>query len=231
MGSEMCIRDSFEDGWANTPDLQYFDSVYADIIAKNCVNLEKVFVSGYSSGAWLSYTMSLARGGIIRGMAAGAGGLRENRPTPSNIPFAMLGITGMQDGGNPIHDVDDDTSCAGTEEEGCWMGKIICGFPGAEDCVDEGSGAARDHILARNGCVGTPVPSLQTQCDNGVTSACDRFQYPSEQWGQWPECRKFTTCPEAFPVVYCTPEGGHTEGGERFNPGGWDFWQSLPPVP
>ncbi len=203
----------FQDEGVNTPDVPYFDSVYNEITTNNCVDLEKVFIGGYSSGAWLAYTMGLARGGIVRGMAAGAGGIREERwQPPANIPFAMLGITGTDDGANPVHRTKDGTSCAGTEAEGCWGGETICGFPGAEDCFDTGSAAARDFILNLNGCGGSDGPT--------------------EQWGEWPECKKYTNCPAAFPVVYCMPVGGHTDGGERFNPGGWDLlWKTLPPVP
>jgi polyhydroxybutyrate depolymerase len=91
----------FEDGYSNTPEVPYFDAMIAEISANYCVNLEKVFVGGYSSGAWESITLGLARGGVIRGIATGAGGLRMDRPPPSNIPIAAILLTGAGDNTNP----------------------------------------------------------------------------------------------------------------------------------
>jgi hypothetical protein len=87
------------------------------------------------------------------------------------------------------------------------MGEVICGFPGAEDCYDTGSSNAIKHIRQLNGCTDEYV-----------------------QWGSYPECKQYT-CREAFPVVFCTAVGGHSVGGELFNPGGWNLWSTLPPVP
>ncbi|HEY6079512.1 MAG TPA: hypothetical protein VIW29_11945, partial [Polyangiaceae bacterium] len=100
-------------------------------------------------------------------------------------------------------------NCSGSEADGCWNGKQICGTTAQADCVDTGSAAARDHILQRNGCVGTATV----------------------QYGAWPDCKQYTGCPAAFPVVYCMPAGAHTDGGERHVPGIWNFWKALPPVP
>ncbi|HEX2880144.1 MAG TPA: hypothetical protein VHO25_11500, partial [Polyangiaceae bacterium] len=92
----------FEDDQANTPEVPYFDAMMAEISANYCVNLEKVFVGGWSSGAWEAYTLGLARGGVIRGIAAGAGGLRLERPSPSGVPIAAILLTGTGDNTNPI---------------------------------------------------------------------------------------------------------------------------------
>lgn len=167
----------FEDGYANTPEVPYFDAIYAEITQNYCVDLEKVFIGGWSSGAWEAYTLGLARGGIIRGIAAGAGGLRKSRPTPSNIPIAAMLLTGLNDGANPI---DGET----------------------------GSAAARDWILNLNGCVGTATAPHAGQ-----------------------DCVEYTGCPAEFPVVWCTPNDGHTGGnGEHWSAVG-EFWDALPPVP
>lgn len=168
----------FEDGFANTPEVPYFDAVMKDISANYCVNLEKVFISGYSSGAWEAYTLGLARGGVIRGIATAAGGLRAERPMPSGIPMAAILLTGQGDGSNPI---DGPT----------------------------GSALARDEILKTNKCVGTTTMPFAPDAD----------------------CVQYTGCPAAFPVVWCTPAGGHTDGsGEHWAAVG-AFWSGLPAVP
>jgi polyhydroxybutyrate depolymerase len=168
----------FEDGYANTPEVPYFDAVLADISANYCVNLEKVFVGGYSSGAWEAITLGLARGGKIRGIATAAGGLRKERPMPSGIPMAAILLTGAGDTTNPI---DGPT----------------------------GSALARDEILKTNKCVGTETMTFAGDAD----------------------CKQYTGCPPAFPVVWCTPAGGHTDGSGAHWAAVGAFWGSLPPVP
>ncbi|HET9952853.1 MAG TPA: hypothetical protein VFQ61_00035 [Polyangiaceae bacterium] len=204
-GAGACFADDGE----NTYELPYWDAVYAAVTASYCVDLEKVFIGGFSSGAWMAYTVAFARAGLVRGIGTGAGGMREKHPARSIIPFAAFMVTGLDDDANPIHRTKDGTSCTGSEADGCWKGKLICGTPGAESCFDTGSAHARDEILKRNGCVGT-----------------DTVQH-----GEWSDCRRYTGCPAAFPVVYCTPPGGHTSGDDRHNPGTWNLWKALPAVP
>jgi hypothetical protein len=116
----------FNDNGANTPDLPYFDSVLKEAEENYCVDRGKVFVGGFSSGGWLSYTLGLARGGVIRGISPAAGGLRPegSRPPPSKQPIAALLLTGADDTTNPA-------------------------------TGPTGSDAARDLILSINGCKGT----------------------------------------------------------------------------
>ncbi len=204
-GAGACFGDDGE----NTYELPYWDAVYAELTDAYCVDLEKVFIGGFSSGAWMSYTVAFARAGLVRGIGTGAGGIREKRPEASHVPFAAFLVTGANDDNNPIHRTKDGTSCSGAEADGCWKDEIICGFPGAESCYDTGSARARDEILRRNGCVGA-----------------DAVQYED-----WPDCERYTGCPAAFPVVYCTPPVAHDSGGERHVPGIWNFWKALPAVP
>src|SRR5260221_11302408 len=91
----------FYDGGANTPDLPYFDAILKEVETKFCVDKGKVFVGGYSSGAWEAYTLGFGRGGVIRGISTAAGGLRLDRPPGSHIPMAALLLTGGHDTPNP----------------------------------------------------------------------------------------------------------------------------------
>jgi len=126
----------FEDGYANTPEVSYFDAVMAEISANYCVNLEKVFVGGYSSGAWESITLGLARGGVIRGIATGAGGLRMSRPMPSGIPMAAILLTGASDTTNPA---DGPTGSSLARDQILMTNKCVgtdsMPFAGDADCV------------------------------------------------------------------------------------------------
>jgi hypothetical protein len=168
----------FKDEYVNTPELPFFDAVMKELDANYCFDKAKVFIAGYSSGAWEAYTLAFARGGVIRGIATAAGGLRKDRPTPSRIPFAAILLTGAGDTSNPI--------------------------TGAT-----GSALARDLVLQTNGCVGTATVD----------------------WPAMPSCKQYTGCPAAYPVIWCTPDGGHTDGGGGYRAVISNFWDAVPPAP
>jgi poly(3-hydroxybutyrate) depolymerase len=122
----------FADDFANTPDLPYFDAVLAQLEADYCVDRGKVFVDGFSSGAWETYMLGCARAGVVRAIGTAAGGLRMTRPACTAFPIAAILVAGLNDTENPI-------------------GPLAP--PGKNDSL--GSAPARDDILARNGCTGT----------------------------------------------------------------------------
>jgi poly(3-hydroxybutyrate) depolymerase len=77
-----------------------------------------------------------------------------------------------------------------------------------------GSAPGRDDILARNGCAGTATAT-----------------YEDAKYGQ---CKKYTGCPAAYPVIWCQLPGvGHNNssyGGVNYSPGPmWDVLGKLPP--
>ncbi len=124
----------FAEGYADTPDLPYFDSILAEVESNYCVDRGNVFVSGYSSGGWESYMLGFARGGtVIRGIATAAGGIHPmtSRPPDSGKAMAAILLTGATDTTNPA--------------------------TGAT-----GSMAARDFVLQTNGCVGTATTPWST---------------------------------------------------------------------
>ena len=122
----------FADDYINTPDLPYFDAVLAALEADYCVDRGKVFVDGFSSGAWETYLLGCARAGVVRGIGTAEGGLRMTRPPCTQFPVAAILVAGLNDTENPIGPLDP---------------------PGKNDSL--GSAPARDDILMRNGCVGT----------------------------------------------------------------------------
>jgi hypothetical protein len=64
----------------DSPELQYFDQVLAEVESKYCIDQARVFVAGSSSGAWFSNFLACARGNVIRGAAADSGGIPVDRP-------------------------------------------------------------------------------------------------------------------------------------------------------
>ena len=121
----------FADDYVNTPDLPYFDAILAELEARYCIDRDRVFVDGFSSGAWEAYLLGCARAGVVRGIGTAAGGLRKTRPPCTDSPVAAILVAGLQDTENPIGPLPP---------------------PGKNDSL--GSAPARDDILMRNGCVG-----------------------------------------------------------------------------
>jgi poly(3-hydroxybutyrate) depolymerase len=79
-GAPGCFQAG-KQGLADSPDGPYFDQVLAEVEAKYCVDTSKVYVAGWSSGAWLSNYLACARGNVITGTAAGSGGLQHDHGT------------------------------------------------------------------------------------------------------------------------------------------------------
>ena len=108
------------------PETGYFNAVLDEVQANFCTDTAKVFVSGYSSGAWLSDLLSCTAGDRIRAIGTAAGGFKATHPPCKGNPAAMF-HAGTNDGANPITKLN-------------------------AQGVNEGSSAARDRLLMDNGC-------------------------------------------------------------------------------
>jgi poly(3-hydroxybutyrate) depolymerase len=97
-GAPGCFQAGRE-GMHNSPDGPYFDQVLAEIAATYCIDLSKIYVAGWSSGAWLSNWLACARGGVIRSTVAGSGGLFEDHGTclPGTAAMIFPGDAGSTD--------------------------------------------------------------------------------------------------------------------------------------
>jgi hypothetical protein len=174
---------------ANSPEMAYVRGILSYVESHFCVDLDKEFIGGASSGAWEAYTLGCGDADQLRGIVALAGGKRENRWKCTG-PVAAFMIADKGDGENPIT------------------------TRSVEPHLDShGSLASRDELLVRNGCVGT-------------ASTVYDPKYPS--------CLKYTGCPAAYPVIWCSLNGGHvntSEGGIDYQQAIWPFFMSLPPSP
>ena len=90
--------------WDFTRDSVLFDDLLALVDANLCVDDSRVFTTGFSFGAMMSYALSITRQKKLRAavtMAAANYNL-PGEPTDSNAaPIAYMGITGMSDGTCP----------------------------------------------------------------------------------------------------------------------------------
>ena len=126
----------FADDYVNSPEPQYLDAILADVESKYCVNRDKVFIHGHSSGAWEALTLGCLRADVLRGAATQiGGGLRMRRAACQKSAIATIFVEGLQDTDNPI-------------------GPLAPTDPKAIDLDSLGSAVARDDVLTRNGCIG-----------------------------------------------------------------------------
>jgi polyhydroxybutyrate depolymerase len=88
-------------GTADSPDIPYFDQALTEIENNYCIDQDRVFMSGYSSGAWFSITLSCSHGDKLRAIAVAAGGQQPALPTCTG-PVAALFFVSSNDGGNPV---------------------------------------------------------------------------------------------------------------------------------
>lgn len=153
----------YEDDGANNPEEAFFDVFWPMILDRYCVDTQRVFITGYSSGAWNAITLGCSRSAHIRGHGSATGGLRERR-SDCQGPAAAIFASDVLDTTNPTHDVVEGTTCTGASDpmgalaDGCYRGQQICTGSRAVDnsgCVNEGTGLALARALERNGCVGT----------------------------------------------------------------------------
>jgi len=80
----------------------YFDAVLKDIEAHYCVDKGKVFVDGYSSGAWESYMLGCARAGVVARHRHGSGRAAYHAPAVHHSPGGRDDAEWPARPGNPI---------------------------------------------------------------------------------------------------------------------------------
>jgi len=90
--------------WDYKRDLPLFDDLLALVDANLCIDDNRVFSTGFSFGAMMSYALSITRQTKLRAVVAMAAANYNlpNEPTDSNAaPIAYMGTTGMSDGTCP----------------------------------------------------------------------------------------------------------------------------------
>lgn len=108
------------------PETGYFNAVLDEIQGNYCTDHGRVFVSGYSSGGWLSYQLACTAGDRITAIGTAAGGfLASNPPCKGNAGGILHAST--TDTANPITKLN-------------------------ANGVNQGSSAGRDSLLKTNGC-------------------------------------------------------------------------------
>jgi poly(3-hydroxybutyrate) depolymerase len=84
--------------WDYNRDVVLFDDLLALIDANLCIDDSRVFTTGFSFGAMMSYALSIGRQSKLRGaVTMEAANYNFTQPTNSNAPIAYMGVTGMND--------------------------------------------------------------------------------------------------------------------------------------
>ena len=120
--------------WDFTRDSKLFDDILAAVDASLCIDDSRVFSTGFSFGAMMTYALSITRQTKLRavvGMAAANYNL-PGEPKDSNAaPIAYMGTTGMSDGTCPYINSDSGKTggkwCAIThaQDNGCTIPATI----------------------------------------------------------------------------------------------------------
>jgi poly(3-hydroxybutyrate) depolymerase len=93
--------------WDFTRDSKLFDDLLALVDSHLCIDDNRVFSTGFSFGAMMSYALSITRQTKLRAVVAMAAANYNlpGEPTDSNAaPIAYMGTTGMSDGTCPWGD-------------------------------------------------------------------------------------------------------------------------------
>ena len=88
--------------WDYNRDVVLFDDILALVDANLCIDDSRVFTTGFSFGAMMSYALTLGRPTKLRGaVAMAAANYNFTQPTNAHVPIAYMGTTGMSDGTCP----------------------------------------------------------------------------------------------------------------------------------
>jgi poly(3-hydroxybutyrate) depolymerase len=110
--------------WDASPsgdDLEFFDEMLADVLAKRCVDSTRVFATGYSSGSWLSNMLACERGDKLRAVGTVSGGSFGNKDDCKG-KFARIFVHDANDLDNEIIDGNDDERDRLLERNNCMAG-------------------------------------------------------------------------------------------------------------
>jgi poly(3-hydroxybutyrate) depolymerase len=91
--------------WDYDRDVKLFDDLLALADTNLCIDDSRVFTTGFSFGAMMSYALSNGRPSKLRAaVTMAAANYNFTQPTNMHVPLAYFGITGMSDGTCPWGD-------------------------------------------------------------------------------------------------------------------------------
>jgi polyhydroxybutyrate depolymerase len=120
--------------WDYTRDVTLFDDLLALVTQNLCIDESRVFTTGFSFGAMMSYALSIGRATKLRAaVAMAAANYNFTQPTNEHVPIAYMGTTGLNDCTCPWVN---DGSCSSGSSSGnsaSKQGGKYCNLQHAED--------------------------------------------------------------------------------------------------
>jgi predicted esterase len=84
--------------WDYNRDSVLFDDLLALVTTNLCIDESRVFTTGFSYGAMMSYALSIGRATKLRGaVTMAAANYNFTQPSNAHTPIAYMGTTGMSD--------------------------------------------------------------------------------------------------------------------------------------
>ena len=100
-GVIVAYPDSYTQGWRFSPgevaDVDFLTRVIADITRRYHADRRRVYVSGHSSGAFMSYRMACDRAAMIAAIGPDAGAPASDCSAPPARPLSVISIAGTAD--------------------------------------------------------------------------------------------------------------------------------------
>ncbi len=91
--------------WNWEKDSPYFDDLLKLVSENLCIDESRVFATGFSFGAMMSYALSVGRATKLRAVVTMApANYNFTQPTNNHVPLAYMSVTGMSDGTCPWGD-------------------------------------------------------------------------------------------------------------------------------
>jgi poly(3-hydroxybutyrate) depolymerase len=198
---QYCFDDGAYATAAGSVEFPYFDALHKAIEADYCVDTNRQFFAGYSSGGWLAQELGCEFPDVLRAQGNVTGGLppviQNKVQACKDHPIAAFLIHDVNDPGNPY----------------------------------SGSVAALNRLLVLNNCQGgqtmTTAPTAPytinalAGLDGGVSDA-------GLGGSAMVDCVRYTGCPADYPIVFCTSTGqGHGAQETTAIPGFWGFFSQF----
>jgi hypothetical protein len=182
----------------------YFDALHKQIEATYCVDKNREFFTGYSSGGWLAQQLGCWFPDVLRAQGNVTGGL------PPVLVTNTLGTTAPNDYcvQHPI------------------AAFLLHNSPDQSNAF-QGSVNGAQRLFALNGCTGSfSAPPTPTQA---IPDGLEEYTITGVPNTNSFRCVRYTTCPADAPIVFCvSTDSLHTDTqAVRAVPGFWEFFSQF----
>jgi polyhydroxybutyrate depolymerase len=180
----------------------YFDQLHKTIEANYCVDKNRQFYAGYSSGGWLAQQLGCWFPDVLRAQGNVTGGLPP--PIKANVDSTNDYCSTHPIAAFLIHNNPDQSNA----------------FSGSRDA------AAR--LFKLNGCSGSFVEPPLPNSTAALPAGLAEYSITGVTNGPAFRCYRYTSCPADYPMVFCvSTDSNHGDQHARADPGFWEFFSKF----